>query len=106
MYSHLRAFNAEDFAVGTSTINGTDDAQFFKVMLKEQLEHEIRGIDKEGIKETIHAIKGISSYGGLNRLYEICNKLEHYHQVIRVNSLKVMLEKEYMKIVNNKDFMN
>ncbi|WP_122032117.1 Hpt domain-containing protein [Aliivibrio sp. EL58] len=105
MCSRVQEFNAEDFERGTSTINGTEDAQFFKLMLKEQLEYEIKGVDRGNLKETIHAIKGISSYGGLNRLHEICKKLERYYQVIEVNYLKVMLEKEFVKIVNNKDFI-
>ncbi|MGR6831654.1 Hpt domain-containing protein [Aliivibrio wodanis] len=105
MCSNTQEFNAEDFEIGTSTINGTEDAQFFKLMLKEQLESEIKSVDKDKLKETIHAIKGISSYGGLNRLHEICEKLEYYHQVIKVDYLKLMLEKEYVKIIYNKDFI-
>ncbi|GLR73397.1 phosphorelay protein [Aliivibrio sifiae] len=94
-----------DFENGTSTRNTTSDALFFKMMIKESLQNELDSTDHEKIRDTIHAIKGISSYGGLNRMHEICSRLENYHQIMTFDLIKTTLNKEYENILKNENFI-
>lgn len=105
MNQRLQEFNVKEFENGTCTRNQTSDALFFKTMIKESIENEINSAEYEKIQDTIHAIKGISSYAGLNRMHEICIRLENYHQVMTFDLIKTTLNKEYESILKDKNFI-
>ncbi|MUI55821.1 Hpt domain-containing protein [Aliivibrio fischeri] len=105
MNQKLKTFNVKDFENGTSTSHSSEEAHYFKRMIVEGIEKELNEIETDGVKDTIHAIKGISSYAGLNRMHEVCMRLEHYHQVMRFKLVKEVLHREYQTVVNDEQFL-
>ncbi|MFA1562338.1 hypothetical protein [Aliivibrio fischeri] len=106
MKINAEVFNIIDFEKGTNTIHFTEEALIFKIMIKNSIGKEIRNINYAELKTTIHTIKGISIYGGLNRMYRVCVFFENYYTIYPIKTIKKVLLNEYRLVINNNIFID